>query len=337
MFVNLAKDPAFSVGELTQSINILPNNYGRLNELNLFPIKGVRTRMIYIEEQNGVLTLLQSQPVGAPGQANKTGKRKVRGFVIPHFPLDDVVHPEDVDGIRAFGSQDVLKTVQGEVLDRLQGMKNKHDITTEWLRMGALKGIILDADGSTLYNLYTEFGIAQNEVDFVLGTAATDVPEKCRAVLRLIDDNLKGEVLKDYRALVSREFFDKLVKHASVKAIYQNWSAAQEKLGGDTRKGFAVGGLTFEEYAASASDAAGVTRRFIADGEGHAFPEGTQESFRTVCSPADFNETVNTVGLPYYAKFDERKHGRGYDLHTQSNKLALCTRPALLVKVRSSN
>jgi len=337
MFVNLAKDPAFSVGELTASINILPNKYGRLEQLNLFPVKGVRTRTIFVEEQNGVLTLLQSQPVGAPGQTGKQGKRKVRSFVIPHLPHDDIVLPQDVEGIRAFGSQDAFKTVQSEILDKLQSMKNKHDITLEHLRIGALKGIILDADASTLYNLYTEFGIVQKTVDFVLGTAGTEVVEKCREVLRHIEDNLKGEVMNGVRCVVSQEFYDKLVKHATIKAIYQNWSAAQEKLGGDLRKGFQVAGITFEEYRGVASDAAGNARRFIASGDGHAFPEGTTETFRTVVSPADFNETVNTVGLPYYAKFDERKHGRGYDLHTQSNPLAICYRPAVLVRVYSSN
>jgi len=341
MFTNLATDPAFSVGELTTSINLLPNKYGRLSEaaggLNLFPFKGVRVRSVYVEEQNGVLNLLQSQPVGAPGQANKTGKRTVRSFTIPHFPLEDIVLPADVDGIRAFGQQDVLKTVQGEVLDRLQGMKNKHDITLEHLRMGALKGIILDADGTTLYNLYTEFGISQKSVDFVLGTAGTEVPEKCREVVRHIEDNLKGEVMSSIRCLVSGEFWDKLIKHASVKSIFQNYSEAQAKLGGDVRKGFTLNGITFEEYRGTATDAAGNVRRFIASGEGHAFPENTSESFQTVGSPADFNETVNTIGLPYYAKFDVRKHGRGYDLHTQSNVLALCKRPGLLVRVYSSN
>lgn len=341
MFVNLATDPAFRLSELTDSINILPNKYGRLGEaaggLNLFPFKGVRLRSVAVEEQNGVLNLIQSQAVGAPGQANKTGKRKVRTFTIPHFPMEDIVLPEDVDGVRAFGQQDILKTIQGEVLDRLQGMKNKHDITLEHLRIGALKGIILDADASTIYNLYTEFGIVQKSVDFVLGTAGTEIPEKCREVVRHIEDNLKGEVMTEVRCLVSGEFFDKLIKHATVKAIFQNYSEAQAKLGGDVRKGFKLNGIIFEEYRGTATDAAGAARRFIASGEGHAFPEGTVDTFKTLGCPADFNETVNTIGLPYYAKFDRRKHDRGYDLHTQSNVLALCKRPAVLVRVHSSN
>jgi hypothetical protein len=37
------------------------------------------------------------------------------------------------------------------------------------------KGVILDADGSALYNLYTEFDITPKTVNFALGTASTEV------------------------------------------------------------------------------------------------------------------------------------------------------------------
>ena len=46
-------------------------------------------------------------------------------------------------------------------------------ITLEHLRMGALKGVILDADGSTLYDLYQEFEITPKVVNFALTTAST--------------------------------------------------------------------------------------------------------------------------------------------------------------------
>lgn len=335
-FFNLTKDPAFSLASLTAAINILPNNYGRTNELNLFPVKGVRSRTVFVEEYNGVLNLLPTKPVGAPGTAGKQGKRKVRSFVIPHIPHDDIVLPEDVAGVRAFGSEDQLKPIVQEVNDKMQAMKNKHSITLEHLRMGALKGIILDADASTLYNLYTEFGITAKAVDFVLGTATTEIREKCAEVVRHIEDNLKGEVMRSVRCLVSQEFYDKLVKHATVKEAYKYYTQ-QQNLSGDFRKGFTFGGITFEEYRGVATDADGNSRRFIASGEGHSYPEGTSDTFSTYAAPADFNETVNTIGELLYAKIDERKHGRGYDLHTQSNPLPLCHRPAVLVKVYSSN
>ena len=59
----------------------------------------------------------------------------------------------------------------------------------------------------------------------------------------------------------------------------------------------------------------------------------TRRTFATYFAPADFNETVNTLGQPLYAKQEPRRFDRGTDLHTQSNPLPLCHRPALLVKL----
>jgi hypothetical protein len=56
-------------------------------------------------------------------------------------------------------------------------------------------------------------------------------------------------------------------------------------------------------------------------------------TFQTLFAPADFIETVNTLGLELYAKQEERKFGRGIDLHAQSNPLPICYRPGVLVKV----
>jgi hypothetical protein len=337
MFPNLLNNPAFNAASLTAAINILPNRYGRINELNLMPGKGVTTRTVMVEEYNGVLTLLPTQPLGTPGTVGKAGKRKVRTFTVPHIPHDDVILPQEVDGVREFGTENQMKALSAVINDKLQAMRNKHAITLEHLRMGALKGIILDADASTLYNLYTEFGITAKTVDFVLGTASTEVREKCYEVVRHIEDNLKGEYSNGVHALVSQEFFDKLVKHAKVKEAFANYQEAAQRLGGDMRKGFTFGGITFEEYRGIATDPDGTSRRFIASGEGHSYPTGTQDTFRTTFAPADFFEAVNTIGLELYAKLEPRKFGRGADLHSQSNPLPMCMRPAVLVKLYSSD
>lgn len=329
--------PAFNQTELVAAINIIPNQWGRIAQLGLFPDRGIRTRVMMVEERNGVLNLLQTQPPGAPGTQGRNSTRGVRGFKVPHIPHDDAVMPEDVQGIRAFGSTTEAEQIATIVNDRLTTMRGKHDITREHLRMGALHGLIKDADGSTLYNLFTEFGVSELSVDFVLGTSTTNIGAKCREVVRHIEDNLLGEVMTTVHALVSQEFYDKLIVHARVEAAFANWAAAQERIGGDLRKGFAFAGIMFEEYRGQATDKDGNVRRFIASGEGRAFPLGTQNTFFTANAPGDFNETVNTLGLPYYAKSEPRKFGRGVDLHTQSNPLPLCCRPAVCVKLTTSN
>lgn len=328
-------NPSFSMSALTAAINILPNNYGLMESMGLFPTKPVRFRSVVVEEKNGILTLLPTMPVGSPGTVGKRGKRKLRSFAIPHIPHDDVVLPEEVQGIRAFGSETEVQTVAAVMAEHLQTMRNKHAITLEHLRIGALKGIILDADGSELYNLFDLFDITPKVVNFQLSNAATDVKKKCLDLKRYLEKNLKGERMNGVHCLVSEEFFDALTAHDNVKAAYDRWQDGLA-LRSDLRSGFTFAGITFEEYSGEASDGDDNVHRFIAAGEGHAFPLGTVDTFATYFAPADFNETANTLGQPLYAKQEPRKFERGTDIHTQSNPLPMCHRPAVLVKVLAS-
>jgi hypothetical protein len=230
------------------------------------------------------VNLLPTQPVGAPGTQGTTGKRKVRSFVIPHIPHDDAVLPEEVQGIRAFGSETETDALANLLALKLQNMRNKHAITLEYLRMGALKGVILDADGSTLYNLYTEFGIAAKTVSFALANAATEVLLKVLEVKRHIEDNLKGEFMTGIMCLCSQGFYDAFTTHAKVKEAFMYFQRNQQ-LGNDYRTGFTFGGITFEEYRGQATDVAGTVRKFIADDEAHFFPIGTANTFRTYFAP----------------------------------------------------
>lgn len=335
------KGDGYSLAHLTEAINVLPNLYGRLNEMGTLPIDGIKQRTVIVERVDGVLNLLPSKPVGAPGTVGKTGKGKLINFTIPHIPHDDVVLPEEVQGVRAFGTAaeaDPLATIMAR---KLQEMRNRHAVTLEYLRWGAIKGVVLDADGSTLVDLYSAFTITQKTVDFVLGTSTTKVQEKCREVLRHIEKNLKGEVMTYVHAMVSPEFFDKLISHAEVKEAYKYYASGQQPLREDVRRRFPFAGIVFEEHVGEATylndDGTTAARRFIAANEGHAIPMGTLAAFRTYVAPGDFNETVNTIGLELYAKMEARKFDRGWDLHTQSNPLPICRRPEILVKVHTSN
>lgn len=329
---NPFSNPGFSMTSLTAAINLIPNRYGRLEALNLFPPQPVRTRNVVIEEYAGRLNLLPTRPPGSPGTLGESGKRTLRSFVIPHIPHDDVVLPEEVQGIRAFGSETETEAVAGVVARHLETMRNKHAITLEHLRMGALKGMILDADGSTIYNLFNEFGLSQTTIAYALGTDTTNVKAKVMDTLAAIEDALLGEFSTGVHVLCSPEFFAALTGHKNVKEAYVMWQNGAMLIN-DVRRGFMFGGITFEEYRGKATDASGAVRRFIAAGEAHAFPLGTVDTFATYFAPADFNETANTLGQPLYAKQEPRKFDRGTDLHTQSNPLPMCHRPGVLVKL----
>lgn len=325
-------ETGFSLTSLTQAITSLPNQYGKIVQSGLFQWRPGLTPTIAVEMRGGVLSLVPTRAWGAPGNKNLSTKRSMKGFVIPHTPLEDLVLAQDIMGVRQFGSETAVETITGRVNDKLQEMKTKIDQTMEWRQMTALKGIVLDADGSTVIeNVFTAFGVTQKVIDFDLDNSSSDVRGKCVELTRWMEDHLQGETMSVVHVLCSSEFFDALVNHANVKAVYQNWQAAQAVLGGDIRKGFVFGGVEFEEYRAIVDG-----QRFIDSGDGHAYPLGTtQGTFSNFGAPADFMETINSPALPYYARQKNTDYNRGVEIHVQANQLPLCLRPKLIVRIHA--
>ena len=64
---NPFQNPGFSMASLTAAINLLPNRYGRLEALNLFPAKPVRTRSVVVEEQQRRAQPAADPAAGPPG------------------------------------------------------------------------------------------------------------------------------------------------------------------------------------------------------------------------------------------------------------------------------
>ncbi len=329
----------FSLAELTEAINLLPNRYGRVGQLGIFRDEGVTQRQIVLEESDGTLNLLPSVPPGGPPTLANRTQRRQRGFVVPHIPHDDVILPQDVQGIRAFGATDAADPLANLMERRLARMRMKHAQTLEFMRVNALRGQLRDGAGTVLYDWHVEFDIIQKTVDFALGTAGTEVAEKVREVVRHVETNLRGETTTGVHALVSPEFWDKLVKHASVKDAYRYFAATAggQPLRDDLRRGFPFAGMVFEEYGGTVTLSGGAAERLVPANDGIAVPLGTSDAFVSYYAPANLIEAANTIGLPLYARQVGRPDGRGIDLLTESNPLPVVRRPALAVRIHSSN
>ena len=214
----------YTLTEMTTAINILPNIYTRLGELGLFRFEGVTQRSVMIEQAEGVLDLLPTVPLGAPATVANRTSRSTRSFSVPWIPHDDIITPQDIQGIRGFGVADAADPLTTVMERKLTRMRAKHAQTREYMEINALRGVVKDGAGFALYDYFVEFGLAQISVDFVLGTAGTNVQAKCREVLRYVETELKGETMNGILALVSPTFFDKLIGHAKVEEAYKYYS-----------------------------------------------------------------------------------------------------------------
>jgi len=330
---------AYSLVNMTTAFNTIPNMYGAIKDLGIFSDQGLLTKTAIVERRNGVLNLLPSVPFGAPPNVNTSAKREVFSFAVPHIPVQDTVLPSDVSGIRAFGTGNVLETIDDRIALKLDEMSRKHDITLEFLRVGALRGIVVDGDGSTtIANLFTAFGITQKVIDSQFSSSTLNTQKAVQDISRYFEDNLKGETMSEIVVFCSGTWWDAFTNHPNVKTAYQYFVSNQMILRDDLRKkGFVYQGVRFIEYRGFASLPSGSTVQFIPTDEAIAFPIGTSPTmYVNHYAPADFNETVNTVGLPRYAKMEPRRMGQGWDIWTESNPLPIVTRPDLLVRLTKS-
>lgn len=246
---------------------------------------------------------------------------------MPHLERESKVMADEIQNVRAFGSENEQEAVQQIINERLTDLRAMHEVTLEHMRAGAIQGTIIDADGSTLFNLFTEFGVSQQTVDINIGT--DNVRNKAVAIQRLIEDELGDDMASGYRGFCGDEFFDALITDTSVIAALQYQESAL--LRGDLRSGFEYGGITWENYRGTTafSDVFNTATAYVV-------PEGTR-LFTTYFAPADFIETVNTMGLPIYSKIAmDEELNRWAKVHSQSNPLALCLRPRAVVKVTKS-
>jgi len=333
--LDIFKSDAFSVVSLTDAVQKLKFVPGRLTEMGLFTETSIATTTVSIEEADGVLKLVAPTPRGGPGVTMDKAKRAMRSISVPHFEINDAVMAEEVQGIRAFGSETEMDQVSAKVISRLGEARQSLKSTLEYARVGAVIGVVTYADTTTL-DLFSTFGVSQDaEIDFDLDNAtpaAGVLRKKCAGVLRQVATNLDGVPVSGLRAICGDAFFDDLIAHTEVRATYLNQVQAAELRGGYVNAGmsygsFEFGGIVWENYRGSVG---GTT--FVNTDKCHIYPVGVPGLFRTVYAPADYVETVNTLGRDMYVKQYEMPNGKGIHLDSQMNALNYCTRPKALIK-----
>lgn len=317
----------FSLQTLTAAINELPHLPSQLGDSGLFEYAGVATTTVHVEKQGGTLSLVASKARGAPGSPIGRDSRNLRPFIVPHLPLNDALLADEVQGVRAFGSENAPLPVQTKLNEVMKKGMNRLDYTLEHMRVGALKGIVYDHDGTTvLHDFFAEFGVAQNTLSFALGTDTTKIRAKCNQVIKSLTQELGGTMATGFEAYCGADFWEQFITHKMVEATYLNQAAAND-LRGSTQDAVTFGGITWRPYRGIANGA-----DMIGANDSYVVPRGVPGLLIGRFAPADYIDTVNTLGLPIYAKGIEMRNGKGWDIEMQSNPIHILTRPRAVMK-----
>jgi hypothetical protein len=331
--LDVFKADGYSVTVLLSFLEKVTHKPMRISQMGLFTDRGIESLTVNVEERSNTLALVPNVARGAPATVVSDARRVLRNLSLAHLPQAGAVMADELQGIRAFGSETVTDQVDAKVQRELQIMVNKIDVTIEWMKIGALKGLILQIDQagtvSTLYNLFTEFNVVQQTIDMALSTTGTDVPAKARAIIRLIEDDLGAAAYERIHCFCGADLIDALLRHGSVTKYVVNHPAATRWLEDDLRNvQLRIGNVYFEEFRGRVG---GVD--YIESDEAFAFPVGVPGMWECAFGPANYIETVNTPGKPYYAKQRVMDFDKGIAFESQSNPLPINNRPRAVIKL----
>lgn len=326
MMNDIFNSDAFSLQTLTAAINEAPFTPSLVSSLGLFEEDGIATLDAAIEIEKGVINLVPVTPRGAPAASVNADKRRVYTLRVPHLPETATLLADSVQGRRAFGQETGPMNVQTEVNKRLAKMRRQIDYTIEAHRLSAIKGNFYDANGDQV-SLYTYFGVAQQTVAMALTTAATKVRQKCLDIVEAVETGLDGIPYTGIEVLCGKNFWRELIEHDKVRDTYANYEAAAA-LRGSTTDTLVFGDISWRRYRGDSSGAVS-----IGADDAYALPTGVAEMYLTRYAPANYADTVNTEGLPYYAASEVLPMGKGVTLEAQSNPLNIITRPRAVVKL----
>ncbi len=333
---------AFEIVDYTQELQIVPNSWTLLNDSGLFTEEFLSTNTVTFEEHAQTLGLIGDAFRGAKPQANKDDNRKIRSYPIAHFPIVDAVKPEDIQGKRAYGNTDMAETEAAVIARKMERIRRNMDITMEVGRFSLLTtGNLYAPNGTITGNVFTDFGITQTSVDFVLGTSTTDIVAKVETVIAAMQDNANtGDVITGIIAYCSPEWFAKLISHAKVVDAYKYFSATEGQMIQRNRAGgnnglyreFSYAGIRFIEVRTVLAG-----QRLIPAGEVVFVPTGTTDTFVSYFGPANRMDFVNTTAERGYMWTYRDPKGQGIDIDGEFNVTSIVRRPALVVKGTTSN
>ena len=338
--LNVFRQDAFSTLELTTFVERLPFVPTGIGDLDVFTDSPIRTTALAVEERTGQLVIVPTSARGSPATERVTEKRKARYFDVPRLRHGDTLYAHELQNIRAFGQQSELMQVQDEVARRLAGptgLMRNIQYTWELHRLGAIQGLLLDADGSVIYNWFDSFGIIQSpEIGFnLLAVAPKDGSLRItinQQVVRPIVRAAQGAFMPDTKiyGVCGDSFWDALITHNDVLKTYYNWEAAKELRKGTAFEAMEFGGVSWLNYRGS-NDLSTVA---IPTDKCKFFPDAPG-IFQRALSPAESVEWVNTPGKEMYVQpiFD-RDRNEWWRMEASSYPLHICVRPEVLYSGR---
>ena len=204
------------------------------------------------QEESGELRLLQTVERGAELKQLKGRKRNLRTFTTERLGEETTIWGYELKDLLVDQSQSMVKKLQAEFADRQRRIEDNISLTMENWWLGCIQGIVLDADGSQIYNWFDEWGITPAaEIPFDLANATIEQQQTTiRQMKRSMARAQKGMRWTGRTiGLMGDDFADRFLSNPEINKTYLNQQEAAQ-LRGDVQPFATVDrfGVTWVNY-----------------------------------------------------------------------------------------
>ncbi len=248
-----------------------------------------------------------------------------------------------------------LETAMKYIAGKQKKLISEIELIWENMQLGAVQGVVLDANSSVIIDWYKEWEITPHKpIDFKLNVETTNVADHVDQVIMRMIEASKGAFSDRSRiiGLCGNEFFSKLKNHKTVRETYLNTTLAQtlnnargvatpSDIGSGSFGSFDFAGVTFINYRSvhnyNVSAKAGTKRAIgIKPDECQFFPANALGVFQKAFAPAETENFSHTIGKSLYIiLIPDPDHNTWAKLVVYSYPLYICTRPEMLFKAVS--
>ncbi|HEX5183591.1 MAG TPA: major capsid protein [Allosphingosinicella sp.] len=328
---------AFSAISLTEAVRKSQTVPGLIGSLGLFTPVPVRTRKVAVEVKGKTLRIVKTSNPGDPRTRRSLDKADIRDLRTRRIEEASTITAEELQGIRAFGSETELKSLQTEIAERQQNVIDDLSTTVERLRLSCVNGVLLDADDSVIYDYNSIFGVsAATEIGFNWASRT--------GVRKFVATNVKLPIVRALggvappgmriTALCGDDFYFDMQENAEYRATYLNTANASKLLQDTVFDAIDAWGVTWVHYRGTDDNSAVA----IDPAKARFFPVGVRGLFQEAFAPAPTFSLVNTLGQEWYSRIVVDKDREEWaDIEMESHRLPICTRPDSLLSGRTGS
>jgi hypothetical protein len=329
--------------DLSSSINIIPNQWGLIQQMGLFRNEYKSQKVVMLGRSTEADHLLVDRNWDERNSNIVGRQNEWLPVAIPHFPVDDAITPNDVDGVIDFealmAGQDNILSIAKVRAEKMERLRKSHSNTLEFARSRLLAtGDAYAPNGTIVTNYYNEFGYTRQTIYMNLDSTTVNPLAGVETVISTLQDGIKnGDIIDDFVALCSPEFFAKLTQNQFIYETYLAYTQPQaagilnQRLpapaGMDARyRSFRYGGILFIEVRGGVGG-----QRYVTAGQAYVFPRGIDDAFRTFFAPANRFATINRPAVESY--FFEYKNEKDdiIEIMSETNFLNVLARPELVI------